>query len=320
MRARRRAWWIGAAALSAATVLAAPTSALATGTYAWGPRYVTYATVRGTHGFKVRFAAGNRGVLKLRVGSEGSTTSYEARARSVARGRVFGNLGGRGRFDLRFVPVGKPERLTIPQWCTGPHDASWQRGYLVGHYRFRGERNYTQVRGHRVPAALESWPRLRCHFRKGRFHPLRQPRSSVGAWWHQVRFGASLFHRHARPPGCRVAFRAAVTERRGDMTIHREAKVAASERAVAFPGGPKLPEEIEVTPPAPFTGSATFTRTPESTFSWIGDLAVDFPGIAPVRLAGPRFAARMCAREACLRQEPGREGTGIEFDRPDRSR
>lgn len=316
----RRAWGIGAAALSVAIVLAAPTPALASGTYVWGPGYVTYATVRGTHGFKVKFAAGSRGGLKVTADGEGSTTSYEARTASVAPGRVSGDLGGRGRFNLRFVPVGQPEALTIPRWCTAPHHTSRQRGYLVGRYRFRGERDYTQVRGRRLPAALESWPRLHCHYLKERFHPLRQPRSAVGAWRHQVRFGASLFHRHARPPGRRVSFRAAVTERRGDVTIHREAKVAASERTVAFPGGPKLPEEIEVTPPAPFTGSATFTRTPESTFAWIGDLAVHFPGIAPVRLAGPRFAARMCAREACLSQEPGREGTGIGFDRPDRSR
>lgn len=316
----RCAGWIGALALSAAIVLAAPTPALATDTYAWGPGYVTYATVSGTHGFEVKFAAGSRGGFKLTVGGEGSTTSYETRAPSVGPGRVSGDLGRRGRFDLHFVPVGKPEALTIPRWCTAPHHASWQRGYLVGRYRFRGERDYTQVRGHRVPAALESWPRLRCHYSEEPFHPLRQPLANVGAWWHQVRFGASLFHRHARPPGRRVFFRATLTGRRGDVTIYREAKVAASERTVAFPGGPKLPEEIEVTPPAPFTGSATFARTPESTFTWTGDLAVNFPGIDPVRLAGARFAARMCARRACLSQEPGREGTEIGFDRPDRPR
>ncbi|HET7508324.1 MAG TPA: hypothetical protein VFJ53_08205, partial [Solirubrobacterales bacterium] len=88
------------------------------------------------------------------------------------------------------------------------------------------------------------------------------------------------------------------------MWISREVKVGATESTFVFPGGPKLPEEVTVEPPKPFAGSAAFTRTPESTFSWSGDLSVEFPGMNPVRLAGPGFGAGVCAVDGCVSQEP----------------
>jgi hypothetical protein len=75
--------------------------------------------------------------------------------------------------------------------------------------------------------------------------------------------------------------------------------VAAPERTLLFPGAPHLPEEVAVRPPAPFAGSAEFLRTPESTFTWTGDLAVTFPGLDPIRLTGPRFGVQICVLKGC---------------------
>lgn len=306
----RRRTWGAAVALVAAIVLAAPAGSLGARTYVYHGGFETLATVRGTHGFRVEFAETNRHRLRVVVKGRHSTTAYRAPVGSASPGRIEGSLGGRGRFDLRFVPVGRPRPVPIVNWCSGPKGV-WQPGYLVGRYRFRGERDYTRVGGRRVPAAVNSWSRLLCRYATSEpFHPDGEPRAHLSTWADPGRrtiFGAAVFRRHARPPGRRVQFRASTSEQAGRVSISREVKVVAPESTVAFPGGPKLPEVMKVTPPAPFTGSATFARTPESTFTWTGDLAVDFPGLGPTRLSGPTFGARMCALEGCVDQEPETE-------------
>lgn len=302
--------------MAAAVLLVVPASGLASRTFVYRAGFLTYATVRGTHGFRVTFGESNRRRLKVKVTGGRTTTFYTAREASASPGHIEGSLGTRGSFDLHFVPVGKPRPVPIVDWCKGPK-ASWQRGYLVGRFRFRGERDYTEVRGHRLPAAIESWSRLHCHYAE--VEPASSwPRASVAAHSQRASFVAEVFRPHARPPGRRVAFTAWAEQRAGRVSIYRETRVHAAESRVAFPGGASLPEEIEVDPPAPFTGSATFTRTPESTFTWTGDLAVDFPGIAPLRLSGPRFSVIMCALEGCIHQQPERDGRQISFVRPGR--
>ncbi len=157
----------------------------------------------------------------------------------------------------------------------------------------------------------ESWSPLRCHYvNGGRLSAGPTPRAHVSAWryGHQpagaVGFGAVLFPHHAHPARQRVHLRAWTSKQVGRVFVEHEIGVTAPETTVAFPGGPKVPEDITLSPPAPFTGTAAFTRTPESTFTWTGDLAVEFPGLGPIRLTGPSFDARMCALEGCVSQEP----------------
>ncbi|HEX4305738.1 MAG TPA: hypothetical protein VHZ54_06875 [Solirubrobacterales bacterium] len=303
--------WRAAMALPATILLLAPAGSLAARTYVYRGGFETYATVRGAHGFRVDLAETSRGGLRVIVAGHHSRTTYRASVGAPSPDRVAGSLGRLGRFDLRFVPVGKSRAVPIVNWCTGPKGA-FQAGYLVGRFRFRGERDYTRVQGHRVPAAVNSWSALRCRYATSEpFHPGREPRAHLSIWTRGRRqrldFGTVVFHRHARPDDRRVQFWASTSGRAGRVSISREVKVTAPESTVAFPGGPKLPEELKVTPPAPFTGSAIFARTSESTFTWTGDLAVDFPGLAPLRLSGARFGARMCALLACVAQEPETE-------------
>jgi hypothetical protein len=298
---RRRLW--GAAASVAALALAVPTGSSAAGTYVYHGGFETLGTTHGTSGYEIELAETGRRVLRVTVAGRHTTTTYKVPVRSPSIGRIVGNLGRRGNFDLHFVPVGKPKPVPIVPWCTGPKGV-FRRGFLVGRYRFRGERDYTRVSGHLLPAATNRWSPLRCRYAtsepsgsRPRAHLSVSSRSGP-----RTVFGATVFHRHERSAGQRVQFRATLSQREGRVSISREVDVDAGEGTVAFPGGPKLPEVVTVTPPAPFTGSATFSRTPESTFAWSGDLAVDFPGLGPLRLSGPRFLARMCALEGCVAQ------------------
>lgn len=79
-------------------------------------------------------------------------------------------------------------------------------------------------------------------------------------------------------------FAASISERRGGMGISRSVDVTAAPGAFDFdvPAGVAF-----VTPPAPFAGEARYTRSSGKRASWRGDLSVDFPGRAGVRLTGP---------------------------------
>jgi hypothetical protein len=302
MTARRgsRAW---PALLIAALALALPAAGSASDNYVTHAGFSTTGVVPGTNGFKLQFWEGSRRNFKLTVKGHHSKTVYEAEGGPIGGGRVSGRLGRRGGFDLRFVPAGRPRFFKPPSWCLG-RPYRWQPGYLVGHFAFRGERDYTRARGHRVYAARESWSSLRCHYARGpERHPAKEARLHLGAWSngrHGVDFAAALFHRQARPGAERVEYRATVFDRSGPVSVGREVAVAAPEGSIAFPGTPRVSEAATVSPPAPFVGTAAFTRTRESTFTWTGDLAVDFPGLGPVRLAGPRFGARLCTLEGCV--------------------
>jgi hypothetical protein len=79
--------------------------------------------------------------------------------------------------------------------------------------------------------------------------------------------------------------------------------VAADTSTFSLPDFATSPETAVIQPPFPFTGSATFARTPESTFTWFGDLAVSFSGIDPLPLAGSGFRLHYCAIRGCVDEE-----------------
>lgn len=309
-----RARWSGVGvALLVAVGLLAPANSSAAETFSFGPGSVTFARVRASHGYRANFSENDKGYFFVRVKGHGATTDFAMHTKRAPRDHLVADFGKRGRFDLRFVPVGKPEPLSIGSLCQGKK-GSWQPGYLTGRAHFHTERGFSRFSVHRVPAAKESWSHLTCEF--GQVAPPGHPkekRSTLEALATEypqgfsltgpkrtLSFRATQYYRHAKRAGRRVGFVAELKEKAGRVSIHRKVAVATSERSLSFPGVPRLPEEMEVQPPAPFTGSAEFLRTHESTFTWSGDLAVTFPGLGPIRLTGPRFDVVICGPKGCL--------------------
>ena len=313
-----RARWSGVGvALLLAVGLLVPAGSFAAETFSFGPGSVTYARVSATHGYRVNFSENDKGYFFVRVKGHGATTDFAMHTARAPAGRLSADFGRRGKFDLRFVPVGKPEALSIGSSCQGKK-GSWQPGYLVGKARFRTERGYAEIHLHKLGAADESWSHLTCEL--GDLPVFGHPKekrttfaavalvAAEGAGFlappkRTLTFRATQYFRHAKRADRRVAFAAELKERAGRVSIHRKVDVATDERSLLFPGAPQLPEELEVKPPAPFTGSAEFLRTHESTFTWSGDLAVRFPGLDPIRLAGPSFTTVMCGTKGCLSRE-----------------
>ncbi len=62
----------------------------------------------------------------------------------------------------------------------------------------------------------------------------------------------------------------------------------------AFDCDPALRRAVLV-PPAPFSGSASFTRGAAPNHRWSGDLNVDLPGRSDVPLTGPGVKATLVA-------------------------
>lgn len=310
-----------AVAVLLAVALLAPASSLAAETFSFGPGSVTFARLQATHGYRVNFSENDKGFFFVRVKGHGSTTDFTVKTGRAPGDHLVADFGGRGRFDLRFIPVGEPEP-TSNEGCEGPK-GSFQVGYLVGRARFRTERGFARIRLHRVWAARESWGHLTCEFsgglpvfghpklKRATFAALASDAKTIFARpKRSLAFRATQFYRHAKPADRRVDFIAELRENAGRIAVHRKVIVAAPEKSLLFPGAPQLPEEVAVKPPAPFTGSAEFLRTHESTFTWSGDLAVTFPGLDPIRLTGPRFSVSICALKGCVSRNAERPASG----------
>jgi len=219
---------------------------------------------------------------------------------------VRGTLGGLGAFDVRFTPRGKPRRLPRYSWCQGP-GPTIQPGVVHGEIRFEGERGYTHAIAHFARAELEAVPAQRCHYgEEGHSkHPPRytatlEAAQETGA--RGVYFEAKRFAPGSRPPARRAFYEASDYERLGSISVIRKVRIATPKSTFRLPTFAATPEDAVIEPPTPFTGSATFSRTPESTFAWTGDLAVAFPGIDPLPLAGPDFRLQYCALRLCVSQ------------------
>jgi hypothetical protein len=68
--------------------------------------------------------------------------------------------------------------------------------------------------------------------------------------------------------------------------------VISSAPAADFSFDPAFSTAI-LTPPAPFSGSGSFQRGADGSTTWSGSLAVSFPGMPNVALAGPQFTASL---------------------------
>jgi hypothetical protein len=315
--------WGGLGVLLVVTALLAPASALAGETFAFGPGSVTSAHLRATHGYRVNFSENDKGYFFVRVKGHGSTTDFAVKTGRAPGDHLHADFGRRGSFDLRFVPVGRPESVPVLSACHGPK-GSWQVGYLAGRARFRTERGFAQIRIHRVPAARDAWSHQVCEFaglpsfghpqeKRATFSATAAPSSgafSLAPPDRSLTFSVTQFYRHARPADRRVAFAAERKEAAGRIKVHRRVVAAAPERTLLFPGAPRMPEEIAVRPPAPFAGGAELLRTHESTFTWTGDLAVTFPGLDPIRLTGPRFSTMICALKGCAGGDGEEDASG----------
>lgn len=261
--------------------------------------------LEGSNGYSVHISVNPRQHLTLLVTKDGYSAEYLTRDVLVDTDRVKAKLLGRGTIALQFHPRG-PVRHPDVRGC-GKDRPSVQPGIVRGRIKFIGERQYTRVGAQEAAAAIEEPVRWDCRFGvEAEWDPRRLD------WTAKLSADAEGIYFLARRyrPGVlgrsQVLYLAETGEtfetKRGQppLTVWRRARVSAPVSTFRD----AHPETLTTGPPPPFSGTASIARTPESVFTWEGDLSVQFPGLDPISLAGPDFQFDYCLRKVgCLRQD-----------------
>jgi hypothetical protein len=258
-------------------------------------------------------ARGSKALVSLTVERHHQWASYDVYGRVDSRG-VHASFGRLGFVSLRFHPTGRVLRYRCLSGVQG--EARTHVGVFSGRFRFDGEHGYTraharQIRGgegsplaplnHRqseAPCSLGDRPGHADRRRLSKFQVIffgpglralyAGPRRN-----HHLSFSALPLHHQgpraeAPKAGPTALFQATSSERRGRVTVTRQVLQAGGQASLRFLEGRRT---ISVSPPAPFSGSATFHQGREIPTTWLGSLSVPFPGRESQRLAGPEFKA-----------------------------
>lgn len=243
--------------------------------------------LKGTHGYVISGSAyvdpitGRQGIgITVSRGKE--SVSYSAPA-TVTPDSVRADLGSLGRVDLDFHQ--SVQKRTVGLRCLHRKE-TYEAGTFEGIVEFDGERGFTRARATKVAGQ----PTLALN--AGRFCARHGTGEARGANEPGARL-AGISYAHGRVlkfqvnknrPGGVTLFSATLKERHDGIQIFRELSGVAPAGALRY--GEHL-RTATLSPPAPFAGSATLTRTPNSLSPhFSGDLTAAFPGRS-VRLAGP---------------------------------
>lgn len=272
-------------------------------------RLLTRIELRGSNGYSILIVSNPKQHLTvLTTKEEGDltyTNEYLTRDTFDGPDGVRAALPGLGKISVRFHPR-EPVRHPSPSGCQGPHP-SVQRGAVRGEIKFVGEGEYTRVETHEAKAVVEGPTVWFCDYGAPDDRRSREEWTSKllaagdGTYFLARRYQPGVLGKSAQ--ALYLAERGEAFETalgRASFTVWRRATVTAA--ASTF--NDVHPEHTTISPPPPFTGSAVFARTPESVFTWTGDLSVQLPGVDSLPLAGPDFEPDYCLREAgCIHQQ-----------------
>jgi hypothetical protein len=242
--------------------------------------------LQGTHGYLIAASAyadpitGREGI-GITVSRGNEAVSYSAPAK-VTPDSIRADLGSLGRVDLVLHRSG--HETSVDTRCLS-HPERYEAGAYEGIVEFNGEGGFTRARATKVAGRPTDALVVR------RFCDRLGSAESRGSNEPGARLaGISYAHDRTlkfqvnknRPDG-ETLFSATLNERHDGIRIYRQLAGAAPARAFRY--GRNL-RTATLSPPAPFAGSATLTRSRNSLSPFFtGDLTAAFPGRS-VRLAG----------------------------------
>lgn len=217
----------------------------------------------------------DRGVALLLMRSRHSQVFYFSKA-SVAPTSIEADLGALGRIDVDFVSSGQSR--TDRSVCGDA--VQMDSGRYEGTIDFEGEEGYSEVHASSARGDSTMALSLPCADLGSEGYGGHSPgaRLTVRHRARRLQFSA-MKNSPTRP----ARFAATVLERRRNILISRSIDVTAAPGSFDFdvPSG-----TAHVVPPKPFAGEASYFRPSGKSANWHGDLSIDFPGHAGVRLTG----------------------------------
>lgn len=226
-------------------------------------------------------------------------SDYKFSGTASAKG-IHADLGEFGIVNLRFEPSGKVRTTKLPkaaEGCDGPRKVVRHLGTFVGTFRFKAE-DETTTESAEVAGSVDKPAEVICRFvtgesgKKDHHRNVPPPSPYLGATTthNGLGFAAAVMGPHRK----RVSFVASSVEIAGGAAIRRWAAVTGLRSEFQFDNQLKT---ATVSPPPPFSGSATFERAPKGLPPvWTGSLVVSFPGRPEVPLTGTNFTSVLFAR------------------------
>jgi hypothetical protein len=263
-------------------------------------RQLTRIELEGSNGYSVLIVSDRKQHLMVQTTKDAFITEYRTHDTIAGPDRMEAELPGLGSISVRFHPHGQTRRLPAFNGCVGSRPIL-RKGVARGVIKFVGEREYTRAEAQEARAEIEEWKRQRCRLGAGpeRLTPGFDWTSKFSAGTLEASFLVRKYRPGVLEGGGRVHYLAETASGGPSFGVYRRAAVVAP--AATFPDA--HPEHMTISPPPPFAGTGTFARTPESVFTWEGDLSIQFPGTDPLPLAGRLFEPDYCRREVgCIRQ------------------
>jgi hypothetical protein len=273
--------------------------------------------IRGSNGYLILVSANPKPPKPIISASRPSISLVATRGHeevdyttpaTVTSTTIDASLGRLGAISVSFTPSGKVLRATRPKHCRmgrfAPVVAETRLGVFTGTIRFRGEHGYTVVHARQAKGGVgDSGGPIRPHEKitcrsvssteapnqsegspppKRVFLDVGTPRLAIGFLASPAPSGSPLSEAYS--------FKGFTSERRGKIRVSHSVSVLGP--ASDFDFNSSL-TSASVTPPTPFTGTATFQRNTGGSTSWRGSLSARLPVRGAVRFAGPRFSGEL---------------------------
>lgn len=248
--------------------------------------------LKGSNGYSILVTAFSRpnfehGEVIVWATKKDASVIYVVPA-TVTATTIDADLGAAGTISVDFEAVGPVKRAQAG--CKEVGTIPFQPGNWAGTIELAGEEGFTRVQTTSARAIVNPLIDFICGG------------ISISELSGHGVHGARLVARSAAPRrtlflqvnknrrDASVRVETSLEERRGRLLVNRE--VVKRYSAAVFRFDPQLHSAV-LTPPAPFSGTATFHRGAKPANRWTGDLSIDFPGRADVPLAGRRFHAAL---------------------------
>lgn len=241
--------------------------------------------LKGSGGFSVSVSASGRRVsLTAKKGSSSATYSVSGIASSK---RIKARFASLGLISVRFQPSGHAHRLAVARTCKG-EDGLVQPGRFIGRVEFEGEQAYTTVHASKAKGK-EIVARKQVCQKEGEAGPPFRLTALTAA----SRDGIAFVALRVTQGSGFSAFGGTLFESVGRLAIIRSIEASADVSAFTTSESGGEVTLATITPPSPFTGSATYEKQNGSPATWTGTLAGTFLGRGEVSLAGPGFIAEI---------------------------